>query len=415
MNLKSKYGLKENKYVLKDCIFLFILFFSIFIPEPIYQGFFILRVFDIVLLFFLFRFLLRTAMGEKVTIIRSNIYWFYMFFITWAFFSVLWGTEFLIVIKNGIQYIELLLFMVIIISDFKNLELKRINNIFYTAVMIATLLYILMNFIQGNYFDLKVSSNKVLPGLMTVLTFNYFLFRKDKRVIILLFLIVFLTITLLTFERKSWVALLFSIPLQLILYNKYIIRKTAVFKFNKLKFLIVIIFIAIIIISSFLFNYNLLIKKQILSTIALFQNNPSIITASNISRKDLLEKSAIIFYKSPILGIGLENFKSKYIKVTSLSKARGAHNEIITVLVELGFVGLLFFLPLLFYPLKIFLKFKKYRDKLDKIQIRNGIFILGLWSYGFGIIVFRASGLINYIFTILPIILYIKFEAEIDY
>jgi O-antigen ligase len=218
----------------------------------------------------------------------------------------------------------------------------------------------------------------------------------------------------MTLERKSWVALFFSILLQYLLYNKYVITKKINFKIHKTNFKVIIIMITIIILLTGFFLSNELINRQIKSLISLVSNSSDVETASNKGRINLLKNSAIIFLNNPILGVGIENFKTHYSNLTNSSKVTGAHNEFILISTELGVIGFIIYISLWGYSLTLLKKISRYNKLLNLKDKKNIIMILGLWLYGLIIVFFRASGMINMLFLVLPISLSLLFKANLD-
>ena len=335
----------------------------------------------------------------------------YLAFIFWACLSLLWGTDLSVVIKQFVQYIEFILFAIIINYYFAKINLNKILNVFLFVVSSVAIYYILVNLLKGNFIGMKISSNKIIPGLAATLYFSRFLFNK-KKIKASIIIIILMLFTFLTFERKSWVALSFSIMFQIFIYNKYVLKRKKILSLNKSNFIVIVIIVTIFATIFGLFFVNDMVNKQILSLISIFSKDPIVKTASNSARIDILEKTFFMIKDNPILGIGLENFKAEYLALTSLSSVPSTHSEFLSVWVSLGIIGLIMFLMIWLYPLKLLIALKKYKNQFNLIQKRNIIFIYGIWIYGFFINLFRGTGVVNLAFMILPITFTLIFEYQ---
>jgi O-antigen ligase len=87
----------------------------------------------------------------------------------------------------------------------------------------------------------------------------------------------------------------------------------------------------------------------------------------NLGRKELWQTGFKIFLENPALGIGTNNFKYYDIRFfKTISEPTVAHNAFISVVAELGIIGLCLFCTLVFYYLRILVKNILYLKKLKK-------------------------------------------------
>lgn len=392
---------KITKKYLKTFI-LSLLFISIFINKPLIDTFVLIRTFDIFILLLTVIYLLILFKKRKVNLVKDNIYILFILFITWIFLSSLLNGNILLGLKGIAQYLEFFLFIILFNFYFGNIELEKIFILFKYITILISIIYIFRNIYNGNIIGMKSSSNKILPALASSLIFSDILFKRNKAKNVMIF-ILFIFFTILTLERKSWIALFCSILFQYILYNKYFVLRKINFKITKANFIVIIITFLVILLTLGLFYTNPVIHNQLESLMSLFLNDNSPQTASNRERLKLLKNSVKIFKNNFILGIGIDNFSDHYANLSKSFRKVGAHNEFITIGTELGIVGLILYVLLWLNTLKSLNLMIKYKYVISSKSKQNIIKILGLWMYGLIIVFFKAAGYINILLLVLPI------------
>jgi O-antigen ligase len=400
--LKSKANI--NNYII--CIYIF--FISIWVTHPLVDGFMVVRLFDLVV-FISFIFLIASFIKRgEISVISSNFYVLYFLYMILIVISFLWGSAVVSIVKELIQFIEILFFIVIMTKLGQKVTLDRMVSVFYLSSILVVFIFIIYNMLNMNFIGIKDSAIKILPGLVASMAFSFLLIdRKNKYFFIFFTMLLF---TILTLERKSWIALLISIIVQILIYYRtfgfplFKIRKSTV----KYLFLLILIFIPM---TLSLWNHPL-ISKQVDSLVSIVDSNQvEQETASNRERRDILISSYEIFEQSPFFGVGIGNFKEEYNIVSENARVSSPHNEFIRVIIEFGLIGFVLYVCLWLYAIRYIYRFNLY-VKSKRIKERNHIFILSLITYGISILFFRAEGLINYLLLFIPIIFILVHKYE---
>lgn len=412
-------------------IILFLLFLTGFFTDSLIKNdYVVIRLFDILLLIILIFYCVKIcSLGQifertlkNITeLMLENKYFILLFFlfVCWMLASVLWNSSLFAAVKNTLQYFELFFLTFIIMFICRQVNLQLLLKILYLALVVITICFMLINFLNGNFINLKNSSAKIIPGFAAALTFCYFLFKKNKfKWGIILFW--FGLFALLTMERKSWVAFAFAGLIQFVGYNIWFTRKET----RRTNLNLIIILLVCILIGGVLFNVNPFFHKKVMSLTTIFDQDYhySKNDINSVTQRRLTLKTAFIAFKeAPFLGIGVGREKQTYNRIVNTNDGipsyniHTAHNEFVTIGVEMGTVGLIIYILLWCYPLiGILRRMIKYKNEFNLRQKKNGIFILGIWSYGIIVNMFRATGLLNMMFLFVPISLYLIFKFEVE-
>ena len=188
---------------------------------------------------------------------------------------------------------------------------------------------------------------------------------------------------ILSSSRGSWVAFIFLSGIFILLNKSYI---TFTLKRGIINFLRVLALLIVILNIPF---YNDIpngekgrstISSKILKTydaITNWKNDNSYFSSSSL-RLEMWRSSIPAYFDAPFFGHGYRNANdvvSKYAKNFNnvISNFTHLHNEYITNLVSIGFVGFLVFLNMLFTPMRIFIYSKKL--KMNQPMIDMGILL----------------------------------------
>ena len=244
------------------------------------------------------------------------------------------------------------------------------------------------NYGRGKVFGLFGNAGYFAEYLILPLpiTISLFLVSKNKIIKILL-LIGILTMTstiALTFTRTPYLSLVISFIFMLLLFA--ISREKILFKKNKKIF--IVIFIAIVlIVSLFVIPTSLNEKGTVLSTIKERVSLSELVSEFTSGRRTAIWKYTIPMIKDyPLLGSGIGSFKYNSLRYQAKFFDQGdnralypygvadkTHNEYLQLGAELGIIGLIIFIWLIFayfnYGLKIL--------KREKNRYKQGI-IIGL-------------------------------------
>ena len=226
------------------------------------------------------------------------------------------------------------------------------------------------NRINGTYFHPN-SFAFHLFFLFIILIILYFNSKrsKNKRYLIV-FLSIIIVLILFTLTRSVWIGfILFIFSLIFIYSRKYI------FKYSLLITGLIFIFLVLI-------NYTSLkyFDRNNISFIGRVTSSTNLLSSWEWRNKMWGEMTEYI-YQSSIIGYGLDTYRYLREKqIYNVFESTYAHNDYLKILIELGIIGLIFYLNLIFKTLKkIFQKFlltkrKKYLISFIGILI---IFLIG--------------------------------------
>jgi len=170
-----------------------------------------------------------------------------------------------------------------------------------------------------------------------------------KRVIATAFFVILLATVLVTFSRSSWVATLVMLLFLAVTYRQ----------FN----LFLIAALAAAVVVTFSPEVRYLLMNILNRFIDLFTGG---VDTSNYLRIVLLQTSFHIFFDSWLLGVGWRGFSDAFLSYHSLQDTLGVyepHNVIYLVYTELGLVGLLLF---------VFIVYKIFKIAWENTQFETG-------------------------------------------
>ena len=321
-------------------------------------------------------------------------------FVIICVFSLIWSNSPFISLKELPLFLAGPLLYFIIINNIYNEG--QINRIIGAVIIVGALFGIygilqyngidfsfwIGNYGRGKVFGLFGNAGYFAEYLILPLpiTISLFLVSKNKIIKILL-LIGILTMTstiALTFTRTPYLSLVISFIFMLLLFA--ISREKILFKKNKKIF--IVIFIAIVlIVSLFVIPTSLNEKGTVLSTIKERVSLSELVSEFTSGRRTAIWKYTIPMIKDyPLLGSGIGSFKYNSLRYQAKFFDQGdnralypygvadkTHNEYLQLGAELGIIGLIIFIWLIFayfnYGLKIL--------KREKNRYKQGI-IIGL-------------------------------------
>ncbi|MCD6579460.1 O-antigen ligase family protein, partial [bacterium] len=217
-----------------------------------------------------------------------------------------------------------------------------------------------------------------------IFTLSYFLYTKNKKQRIFLFLILVseLLALLFSYSRGGWIAFILSIFFFLFLYCRYC---------SSGKYLrIVSVLAGLILIVSIIFVAFPEIKNNVL-----FRLNPNVLfLKEGTGRGELLRVSLKMFSDNPILGIGLFGF-SESMRNTYPNMVLAVFHSTLpqshffsSVLAETGLIGLTIYLFIIFFFFKnvifVLKNTKNYFYKLNAIALGCSFFAILIASQGEG-------------------------------
>jgi len=357
---------------------------GIFSPVKI-LTFFLLAILGLVLWGF------NILKKEEFKIISNPLNIPVLSFIIICVLSIIWSdTPFISLKELPLFLAGPLLYFVIVNNIFNE---QQINRIIGAVIIVGTLFGIygifqyngidfsfwIGNYGRGKVFGLFGNAGYFAEYLILPLPIAISLFLVSKNKIIkLLLLIGILAISsaiVFTFTRTPYLSIVFSLIFMLFLF--LISRGKEFFTDNKKIF--IVIFLAILIIVSLIVVPNPLNKPD--TVISKIKNKTSINKLTqgfSIQRRIATWKSCILLIKDhPLLGSGIGTFKYNSLKYQAKFFDQGenrslypygiaekAHNEYLQLWAELGVIGFIIFIWLIFAYFNYGLKILK-REKID--------------------------------------------------
>jgi len=190
-------------------------------------------------------------------------------------------------------------------------------------------------------------------------------------------LLIFFTSLLFTYSRGAWLGFVLGIIIMLLVF---IIQK----KLLEQKILLEMILILSIIFFIIFNQYQDLFITRI-------TNETRLENKSNMERLESYQNSWYLIKNNWLIGVGINNYtlveNNQIIKDQPSWYYQPVHNTFLLILTEIGIIGFLFFMSLIFYLYYQLIKQKK----IFKIAILSSIIIMMLfdhwwWSLHFGIL-----------------------------
>jgi len=388
-------------------LFLYFLFFSINLP-PFY---FISKTLTInrIILIFVFSYLIKktinVVLNKKIkptlTTFPKTVVFFLLIFIIQSL-SILSASN----VKQFINKYEISVFFIALVFVFSRIFKKEKINFFITLIIISfipllifeTFLFFFPNLIKQVILPFlhptasSLITYNIERGRNFVESFNFFLiplliykvYTENKLFKLLLlsfliYLILFLSIV------SNFRLYLLLVIINLLISSVYFKKSTAV----RISF-----FLTIIVFATLMSGVRIFSKSNIIDRF-LLENQTDIKTLSG--RINFWKKSIEIGLSHPLLGVGLGNYPEYFSKeITSLRFSTinknimagiiqvydDPHNIFMSIFSETGFIGLLVFLMMFSYLIKLdfhFLLFKSSLQNKNLSTIKTS-FIISFWS-----------------------------------
>jgi O-antigen ligase len=325
-----------------------------------------------------------------ITIIRKRIDWKkipliipWLLFIAFSAISIIYSVDQASSIKTLMRLIST--FFIFIIAFIYFQENKGKKDLFIKALFISYLLPCILGIYQvitqkgfhgaegffrinGTYFHPNSFAFNLF-FIFFIFTGLYFNSKKHSKKTFL-YLMILMALILFTLTRSAWIGLILFIAIILIIYERKRLIKYS------------ILGISLIFIFLILNNYTAL-KYFDWNTVSLVRR---VTTSSNLLSswewriKTWTEMTEYV-YQAPVIGFGLDTYRFLRNKqVSDVTESLYAHNDYLKIVIELGFLGLLLYLNLIYQTLKnILRKFIKSKDKRYLITF-IGIIIIYLIS-----------------------------------
>lgn len=310
------------------------------------------------------------------------------FKIWWIFFTIVSIFSVFIALDSSLVFEQLktiIIFDCIIflledrLKNFKDIE--RILFLFVLGILI-TLGYLLITF-DLNQFQLAQTghgqtglwngNDVALKSVIIVPILLYFM-KKTRKIlkilIYLLFILISMKIIIMTGSRKGIVMLVLGIAGFITMSNPKKIIKNGIIG-------IILIIISYLMVLQIPKLYEL-IGWRIEGMLAMFSGNKGI-DSSSLLRKEYIYLGIREFFKSPILGYGLNNYR--VLNLVNTGHYTYSHNNFIEILVNLGIVGFLSYYWIYFYLIKKYLMNRKNNILIKVLFINFTLYFM--MHYGF--------------------------------
>lgn len=275
---------------------------------------------------------------------------FFLLFILWALISLFWSISPIRTVVESIQLISFLL-VYLLARKLKREGLnKRIKVLFIVAGGIALLGFLEYLFVSGS----RISATFTNPNpfgiymvMMFFLALSMAIRIKSKTYSFLS--ILFLSLVLLSGSRASMGAMVVALIIPFFGMGRSEL-KSAIIKLLII-FISAFIFSQISIYASIYIRKNVFIDKSLLDSIT---RSSSFVASSLKARLEFWRVAFDLFKNKPITGYGQGTFFSAYYIEYGMNEwySRFTHNHYLQIMSELGIVGILLFLGILWTGLK---------------------------------------------------------------
>ena len=343
---------------------------------------------------------LRTINKEEIKFISTPLNLPILSFIVICVLSLIWSDSFFVSLEELPLFLAgPLLYFIIVNNIYDERQINRIIG----AVIIVGFLFGIYGILQYNGIDFLFWIGNVERGkvfglfgnagyfaeyliLPLPIAISLFLVSKNKtiKILLLIGILIMASTIALTFTRTSYLSLVISFIFMLLLFA--ISRRKRLFNENKIIF-IIILTAMVIIVSLFVIPTSLNEKGTVLSTIKERVSISQLGSEFTTGRRAAIWKYTILMIKDyPLLGSGIGSFQYNSLRYQAKFFDQGdnralypygvadkTHNEYLQLAAELGIIGLIIFIWLIFayfyYGLKIL--------KREKERYKQGV-IIGL-------------------------------------
>jgi O-antigen ligase/Flp pilus assembly protein TadD len=395
--------LSQNSFqkLLLTVLSIFIVFISLFIYKEVYNH----RINQkLILILFIIIFLALWAIKilsiEKITWTKSKLNLPLCFFIAILTISLFTSNIIKISLGDYLNFISYIILFFIVLNFIKSeKEFNSLIKVFFVTSFLVSFYTIIQYYGFDHYYGHlgKLTStigqkNWISNYLAMIfpIGFSYFLLQNSKKIKLyyFLFLSILYTTLLICQSRGIWISIILTIIFAFIIIFKY--KLGSVFKNNKKwLFALLIVFLVITTIYSTenpLNKSRLTVAERALSTF-------KVAADPSINTRFLMWKVALEMFKdSPFFGLGIGTFKYHYLYyqaeylvtnpsyVKNAGMAAEAHNEYLQLASEIGIVGLVLFLAIIFlFYYSSYQWFKKNGENRKKMTVFG--LILGITCF----------------------------------
>lgn len=322
---------------------------------------------------------------EKIDLRKIPLLLAWALFIGFSILSLIYSVDRLESFKMIIRLLNFLfLFIVAYHYFFKNPENKKLYLKTILIVYLFPFLYGLFqalmqtNFIgyedynrlNSTYFHPNAFAFNLFFLFMILIILLFQLKKSSKKKYLKIYLLVVFTLILLTLTRSVWIGLgVFILALLLIYGRKYLLK-------------IGVIFLVLMFVFLVLTNYTSL-KYYDWDNISIIRrtHTSTFLLSSWEWRIKMWKEMSTYVAQSPLIGHGINTYR--YLREKQIYnpiESTYAHNDYLKILIELGVVGLLLYLNLIFQALKKI--WQKYKNNQQAKYLISFLGILILFLIG---------------------------------
>ena len=325
--------------------------------------------------------------NKKDDFFRSNIFYLLVFFLIYLSINLLFSINFSNSYPRVIKFLLIILFIkeIFCFNDKKEIYFEKIIK-FWTILYIIVTIDIVFELIFGfntlgfkSYLDGRIASffgDELVVGtfyhFFSLIILSYFVKNKYPNLLVISLIIAIISISFMIGERANFIKLFFSI----LLFSFLILEINLIKKAGLVCLTLLII--------SIIFYSNDSLKKRYYNQISIIYSIDGFKKYFKESQYGAHQITAYEIFKDNVLfGVGLKNFREEskksiyenldYYK-TNQRQSTHPHQIHLEILSELGLLGYIFFLILIFYS--IIFSAKNYFIERNPYQISALIYIL---------------------------------------
>ena len=325
--------------------------------------------------------------NKKDDFFRSNIFYLLVFFLIYLSINLLFSINFSNSYPRVIKFLLIILFIkeIFCFNDKKEIYFEKIIK-FWTILYIIVTIDIVFELIFGfntlgfkSYLDGRIASffgDELVVGtfyhFFSLIILSYFVKNKYPNLLVISLIIAIISISFMIGERANFIKLFFSI----LLFSFLILEINLIKKAG-------LVCLTLLIISG-IFYSNDSLKKRYYNQISVIYSIDGFKKYFKESQYGAHQITAYEIFKDNVLfGVGLKNFREEskksiyenpdYYK-TNQRQSTHPHQIHLEILSELGLLGYIFFLILIFYS--IIFSAKNYFVERNPYQISALIYIL---------------------------------------
>lgn len=379
---------------------------SIFFDVGINYAGIQVRAFDVLIAILLFIPLVRILTSASVPKLRISAFvWLLVLYTAYAFVHTLTLSGFAFSLRESLPLLEGIVFLMLglfVLRTPNDIKLFLISFLFTTWA--ASIYNVLYHVLQGVWFNYKDRGpQKLSHAASFVMTILFIRGSPRQRIFFGILALIALTFTLMSGERKGWIAVFVSLCVLGLFDTRGRVQIP--------RFVTRLVTLTLASVGAGLFLLNLFpesyVSRQIDSLVsaAQFGQESSFraeTTQSNRMRSAITIAAINVVRTYPITGIGVGNFQNYAPIFEASSSSQDIHNEYLRIAAETGLVGLSVFI--LAISLGLIAAFRG-ASLAAAANFRSLTFVFcagaTLLAFSATVIAFRATGLVNVIILVI--------------